>query len=87
MRKLLIILIIFISCSKDTVFNEDEIIIIDPIETKCNCQKRIVQVTIAGNHITHSSSNVLINCSDNGLIFNKKYNGTRLIQYSIYNCD
>jgi len=82
MKKLLITLIVFASCSKDTVFEpilEDE---------NCNCKINLVQVTTNGIHLVRGVTNVSIDCDDNGFVFARKYSSSnKLIQYKIYKCD
>jgi len=83
MKKILLITIImFLSCSKDTVFPE-------PAETNldCDCTEKLYQVSSIGTHILINTINVSILCSLNGDVFDKTYNGNRLIKYKIYNCN
>ena len=80
MKKLIIILIVFSSCSKDTVF--------EPIlDEKCNCKRNLVQVTINGTHLVRNTTNALIDCDEDGLVFGRKYSGSKLIQYNKYICN
>ena len=91
MKKLLttfIIILFFYSCSKDTMFPDDPID--DGIEMPCKkqCVLKLVQVTVNGIHLIKSSSIVIINCSDNGLVFDiLKDSKGKIIQYKVYNCN
>jgi hypothetical protein len=78
MKKLLIILIIFVSCSKENI---------EEIYPNCNCNLNLVQVTSNGIHLVKGSSNVLIDCVKNGIIFDRKFSSSnKLIQYKTYIC-
>lgn len=79
MRKLIFILLISVSCSKDTIYN--------PIDDKCDCKIITYQVTINGIHIKQSELNINTDCFNDNNVFGEKYSNTRLIQYKKYLCD
>ena len=80
MKKLyILIIILFLSCSKDSIY--------EPIDDKCNCKIVTFQVTRNGLHINQGQTNIQTKCSNDKYEFDKKYIGTRLIQYKKYICD
>ncbi len=80
MKKLyIIIILLFLSCSKDTIY--------EPIEEKCNCKIITYQVTISGHLVKQGETNILTKCENDKYAFDKIYAGNRLIQYKIYKCD
>ncbi len=87
MKKLLfIIIIVFISCSKDTVFEGTDIIPDKP-SLYCDCTSKLYQVSVTGQRILQGTTNVRILCSLSGKTYDQKYNGDRLISYKVYDCN
>lgn len=82
MKKLIPILFLIItSCSK-----KDDIIIEEP--STCECEKISYTITPQGIKILRSKTNVLIDCEDDGKIFNQTYyNNGDLADYTTYKCN
>lgn len=80
MKKLyILILILFIGCSKDSIYEPEEIF--------CNCKVVTYQVTINGKHIVRNELDIKTKCINKDVIFGKEYSNNRLIQYKKYVCD
>lgn len=76
----IIVFLLLISCSS----NDD---VIELLQEDCNCVQNKYQVTPQGLNILRSSYKVVIPCVDENKIFNQKYNGTKLIEFSQYRCN
>lgn len=80
MKKLyFIIIILFLSCSKDSIY--------EPIEDECNCKVITYQVTRNGSHIKQGETNIRTKCDNDKYVYDRKYVDNRLIQYTKIVCN